>query len=143
MDKLAYASEATVGAMLDVWREMRNRLLWNVPAQRGDAVDELVANLALRDHDTTCTDRGTVGKECAPPWWHKRLRKCLVALTAGGRTYAIDADAATMSSEEKHACCVGMVKMTPDEIRENTKGVAIETLHYLNDGLWLSPTVVS
>ena len=65
---------------------------------------------------------------------------------AGGN---IDADlkhgqpVIVMAQGKKHACCVGMVKMTPDEIRENTKGVAIETLHYLNDGLWLSPTVVS
>ena len=48
-----------------------------------------------------------------------------------------------MAETKKHACAVGMVKMTPDEIRANPKGVAIETLHYLNDGLWISPNVAS
>jgi len=39
------------------------------------------------------------------------------------------------------ACAVGMVKMTPDDIRANPKGVALENLHYLNDGLWVAPKV--
>ncbi len=40
------------------------------------------------------------------------------------------------------ACAVGMVKMVPDDIRASPKGVAVENLHYLNDGLWVAPRVI-
>mmetsp|Transcript_47136 Transcript_47136/g.106818 ORF Transcript_47136/g.106818 Transcript_47136/m.106818 type:complete len:192 (+) Transcript_47136:1902-2477(+) len=46
-----------------------------------------------------------------------------------------------MAEGKKHACCVGMVKMTPDDIRANPTGVAVDNLHYLNDGLWIEPKV--
>ncbi len=42
---------------------------------------------------------------------------------------------------KEHACAVGMVKMTPEEIRANPKGVAIDNIHYLGDGLWVEPKV--
>ena len=48
-----------------------------------------------------------------------------------------------MAQGKELACAIGMVRMTPDEIRASEKGVAIETLHYLNDGLWISPRVQS
>jgi malignant T-cell-amplified sequence len=46
-----------------------------------------------------------------------------------------------MAEGKVHACAVGMVKMTPDDARANQKGVAVDTLHYLNDGLWIEPKV--
>jgi PUA domain protein len=46
-----------------------------------------------------------------------------------------------MAEGKEHACAVGMVKMAPDDARANPKGVAVENLHFLNDGLWISPVV--
>lgn len=39
------------------------------------------------------------------------------------------------------ACAVGMVKMSNDDIRASPKGVAVDNLHFLGDGLFLDPTV--
>ena len=46
-----------------------------------------------------------------------------------------------MAYGKDHACCVGLVKKTRDESRASPKGVGIEMMHYLNDGLWISPRV--
>ena len=40
------------------------------------------------------------------------------------------------------ACAVGLVRMAADDVRANPKGVAVDNLHFLNDGLWVSPKVV-
>lgn len=37
---------------------------------------------------------------------------------------------------KEHALAVGILKMSPDEILKINKGVGIENIHYLNDGLW-------
>ena len=42
---------------------------------------------------------------------------------------------------KEHACAVGLVKMSCDDIRASPKGVAVETLHFLGDGLFLEPRV--
>lgn len=36
----------------------------------------------------------------------------------------------------QNACAVGITTMSTDEIRQVNKGVCIENVHYLNDGLW-------
>mmetsp|Transcript_76874 Transcript_76874/g.220784 ORF Transcript_76874/g.220784 Transcript_76874/m.220784 type:complete len:191 (+) Transcript_76874:70-642(+) len=46
-----------------------------------------------------------------------------------------------MAHGKDHACCVGLVKKSRDEIRAEPKGVGVEMMHYLNDGLWISPRV--
>uniref|UniRef100_A0A7S2FAF8 PUA domain-containing protein n=1 Tax=Octactis speculum TaxID=3111310 RepID=A0A7S2FAF8_9STRA len=46
-----------------------------------------------------------------------------------------------MAEGKRHACCIGLVKKSPDDIRAGPRGVAVENLHYLNDGLWISPDV--
>ncbi|KAI0986042.1 hypothetical protein GJ496_008462 [Pomphorhynchus laevis] len=37
---------------------------------------------------------------------------------------------------KEHALAIGVMRMSSDEIKSVNKGIAIEVLHYLNDGLW-------
>lgn len=37
---------------------------------------------------------------------------------------------------KEHATAVGLTKMSTSDIRNINKGIGVETLHYLNDGLW-------
>jgi predicted ribosome-associated RNA-binding protein Tma20 len=32
--------------------------------------------------------------------------------------------------------------MSADDVRANPKGVAVDIVHFLNDGLWMNPKVV-
>lgn len=43
---------------------------------------------------------------------------------------------AIMAEGKEHALAIGQMKLSTDEIRKINKGVGVETLHYLNDGLW-------
>jgi len=43
---------------------------------------------------------------------------------------------AVMAEGKQHAVAIGKMKMTPDKIKEVNKGIGIETVHYLRDGLW-------
>eukprot|EP00948_MAST-09A_sp_MAST-9A-sp1_P003168 g3168.t1 len=42
---------------------------------------------------------------------------------------------------KQHACAVGILDMSCEEIREKNKGAGILTAHYLGDGLWCSPVL--
>jgi len=42
---------------------------------------------------------------------------------------------------KRHAMCVGRVKMTRSDIASVNKGIAVENLHFLGDGLWQLPTI--
>ena len=44
-----------------------------------------------------------------------------------------------MVQGKEHAIAVGIVKMTADAIREKNKGVGIDNIHCLGDGLWDHP----
>jgi PUA domain protein len=37
---------------------------------------------------------------------------------------------------KEHAMAVGLTKMSTKDMKEINKGVAVENIHYLNDGLW-------
>ena len=37
---------------------------------------------------------------------------------------------------KQHALAVGVMKMSTDEILKINKGIGVENIHYLNDGLW-------
>ena len=37
---------------------------------------------------------------------------------------------------KEHAMAVGLTKMSTAEIRQVNKGIGVENVHYLNDGLW-------
>eukprot|EP00808_Paulinella_micropora_P022754 g68125.t1 len=45
---------------------------------------------------------------------------------------------AIMAEGKQHACAIGVMKMSTDQIKTLNKGVGVDTLHYLNDGLWQS-----
>ena len=48
-----------------------------------------------------------------------------------------EGDVAVVESEgKKEACMVGMLKMGTEDMKKAKKGVAIESGHYLGDGLW-------
>lgn len=49
---------------------------------------------------------------------------------------------ALMAEGKKHALAIGLTKMSADEILTVNKGIGIENLHHLNDGLWKVPTVL-
>eukprot|EP00971_Amphidinium_carterae_P138814 2750802-Amphidinium_carterae.1 len=35
-----------------------------------------------------------------------------------------------------HACAIGVTTMSTEEIKKTNKGMCIEHIHYLDDGLW-------
>jgi len=37
---------------------------------------------------------------------------------------------------KEHAMAVGIMKMSTQEVRSVNKGIGVEVVHYLNDGLW-------
>ena len=48
----------------------------------------------------------------------------------------VDTVVAVTAAGKQHALCVGLMKMTAENIERVNKGIAIENVHYLNDGLW-------
>jgi len=48
---------------------------------------------------------------------------------------------AVMAEGKKHALAVGITVLSTDEISKVNKGIGIETVHYLNDGLWIMKPV--
>lgn len=47
-----------------------------------------------------------------------------------------DAPVAVMSEGKESALAIGMTKMSTSDIKRINKGIGVDTLHYLNDGLW-------
>lgn len=46
-------------------------------------------------------------------------------------------DVVAIHAESKtHSLAIGLMKMEPNDIKTINKGIGIETIHYLNDGLW-------
>ncbi|XP_004347907.1 malignant T cell amplified sequence 1 isoform 2 [Capsaspora owczarzaki ATCC 30864] len=43
---------------------------------------------------------------------------------------------AVMGEGKEHAMAIGIMKMSSDQIKSVNKGIAIESVHFLNDGLW-------
>ncbi|CAF0823122.1 unnamed protein product [Brachionus calyciflorus] len=56
----------------------------------------------------------------------------------GGKMTPVDKNTvvAIMAEGKQHALAIGVTKMSTEEIAKTNKGIAIEALHYLNDGLW-------
>ena len=42
---------------------------------------------------------------------------------------------------KENAMAVGITKMSTQAMRELNKGIGVDNLHYLNDGLWKTPRV--
>ena len=41
-----------------------------------------------------------------------------------------------MAEGKQLALGIGLLKLSSKEIRETNKGIGIDNIHYLNDGLW-------
>jgi PUA domain protein len=39
---------------------------------------------------------------------------------------------------KEHALAIGITKMSTADIKEVNKGIAVDNIHYLMDGLWLT-----
>ncbi|GAB2211606.1 hypothetical protein Droror1_Dr00024930 [Drosera rotundifolia] len=48
----------------------------------------------------------------------------------------VERPVAIMAEGKQHALAIGFTKMSAKDIRAINKGIGVETLHYLNDGLW-------
>lgn len=46
-----------------------------------------------------------------------------------------------MAEDKQHALAIGLTKMSGKDIKAVNKGIAVETVHYLNDGLWRAKPV--
>ncbi|KAG3257514.1 MCTS1-like, partial [Ictidomys tridecemlineatus] len=63
---------------------------------------------------------------------------CPGLTSPGAKLYpaAVDTIVAIMAEGKQHALCVGVLKMSAEDIEKVNKGIGIENIHYLNDGLW-------
>ena len=43
---------------------------------------------------------------------------------------------AIFAEGKEHALAIGIMKMSSDDIKSLNKGIGIEIIHFLNDGLW-------
>ena len=48
----------------------------------------------------------------------------------------VDAPVIIKAFGKKHAMAIGQVKMSKGDILEKNKGICVDNLHFLNDGLW-------
>eukprot|EP00475_Leptophrys_vorax_P023242 TRINITY_DN3177_c0_g1_i1.p2 TRINITY_DN3177_c0_g1~~TRINITY_DN3177_c0_g1_i1.p2 ORF type:complete len:186 (+),score=54.22 TRINITY_DN3177_c0_g1_i1:110-667(+) len=48
---------------------------------------------------------------------------------------------AIMAEGKEHAVAIGVTKMSSQEILEKNDGVGVDSLHFLGDGLWRTPTL--
>ena len=46
---------------------------------------------------------------------------------------------AIYGQDKEHAMAVGLTQMSTADMRALNKGMGVENLHYLNDGLWRTP----
>ncbi len=51
------------------------------------------------------------------------------------------AGVAIYAENKEHALAVGVTALSTSDIRDVNKGVGVETVHYLNDGLWKHTTL--
>jgi PUA domain protein len=54
---------------------------------------------------------------------------------------AAEQPVAIYAEGKEHAMAVGLTKMSTDDIKAVNKGIAVENVHYLMDGLWQNPSV--
>jgi PUA domain protein len=66
-------------------------------------------------------------------------------LTSAGATIhtevPADAPVAIYGEGKEHAMAVGITKMSTEDMRSINKGIGVDNLHYLTDGLWKLPTL--
>jgi len=64
---------------------------------------------------------------------------CPGLTSPGGRMEDVLANSvvAIFAEGKEHALAIGFTKLSSAEIREVNKGIAMDSIHYLNDGLWV------
>ncbi|CEO96005.1 PUA domain-containing protein [Plasmodiophora brassicae] len=66
-------------------------------------------------------------------------------LTSPGGRMDTDVDQDTVcaiyAEGKEHALAIGVTKMSTEKIRSENKGIAVDVLHHLNDGLWTMPSL--
>ena len=53
----------------------------------------------------------------------------------------VDQPVAIYAEGKSHAMAVGIMKMSTEQILKVNNGMAIETVHYLMDGLWQTKSI--
>ncbi|PNW85028.1 hypothetical protein CHLRE_03g168605v5 [Chlamydomonas reinhardtii] len=53
----------------------------------------------------------------------------------------VGAPVAIYAFEKEHAMAVGVLQMSTADIRGVNKGIGVENMHHLNDGLWKMPNL--
>ncbi len=48
---------------------------------------------------------------------------------------------AIYAENKEHAMAIGITKMSTEDMRTINKGIGVELMHYLNDGLWKTTTL--
>lgn len=48
---------------------------------------------------------------------------------------------AIYAAGKEHAMAVGVTKMSTADMRLLNKGIGVDNLHHLNDGMWKTPTL--
>ncbi|CDI79169.1 PUA domain-containing, cell cycle regulator protein, putative [Eimeria praecox] len=68
---------------------------------------------------------------------------CQGLTSPGGRMEEVPANKVVQIAVEgkQHSCAIGITTMSTEDIRRENKGPCIETLTYLNDGLWTLDSV--
>lgn len=65
--------------------------------------------------------------------------------TSPGGSLPVEVDAeqpvAIYAEGKQHAMAIGLTKMSTQDIKTVNKGIAVENIHYLMDGLWQNPSV--
>ena len=53
----------------------------------------------------------------------------------------VDQPVAIYAEGKQHAMAIGLTKMSTEDIKSVNKGIAVDNIHYLMDGLWQNPSV--
>jgi len=69
-------------------------------------------------------------------------------LTKEGETYMadgveVDSAVAVFAYGKEHPIAVGLTKQSADDTRTTNKGIAVDNVHFLNDGLWKTTSAIS
>jgi len=64
---------------------------------------------------------------------------CPGLTSPGAKLNPIEANAivAIMAEGKANAVCIGLTKMSSEDILAKNKGIGVDNIHYLNDGLWV------
>ena len=69
---------------------------------------------------------------------------CPGLTSPGGRldvSLPAETPVAIQAEGKEHAVAIGITRLSTEDIRATNKGTGIETVHFLNDGLWLITTL--